>query len=230
MSPSFNILVRAMQPGAVRDGHALIVANTEPVIAPGINLPQLTFARAEAAAVAGLYPANAETLIDDHATAAAFKSRLADADVVHYSGHALSDARAPERSRLFLRAARAGEDGALYATELRDIRLPRHPIIVLASCSTHAGGIAVAEGLQSLARPFLGAGASAVVATLWDVGDRDAGELFTAFHRRLRAGRRRGGRARVGPARGDWPRPVRRGGGAMGLGSHYWRSREGTDS
>ena len=135
-----------------------------------------------------MYGADAETFIDDQATAAAFKSRLADADVVHYSGHALSDARAPERSRLFLRAARAGEDGALYATELRDIRLPRHPIIVLASCSTHAGGIAVAEGLQSLARPFLGAGASAVVATLWDVGDRDAGELFTAFHRRLRAG------------------------------------------
>jgi CHAT domain-containing protein len=186
VAPSLNIMARPLQPRPRKGGRTLVVANTRYV--PGLALPQLAFARAEATAIAALYGSRAELLLDDDATATAFKSRLEDADVVHYAGHAISDARAPEHSRLVLSAAAGETDPAMYASELRNVRLRKHPVVVLASCSTHAGRIAVAEGLQSLARPFLAAGASAVVASLWDVRDSDAAPLLTDFHRRLRAG------------------------------------------
>jgi CHAT domain-containing protein len=43
--------------------------------------------------------------------------------------------------------------------------------------------------VSSLARPFLAAGVPAVVASLWNVGDRATAPLLVAFHRRLRDGR-----------------------------------------
>jgi len=41
---------------------------------------------------------------------------------------------------------------------------------------------------MSLVRAFLGAGASAVVAALWDVRDDDATRLLRALHQRLAGG------------------------------------------
>ena len=53
---------------------------------------------------------------------------------------------------------------------------------------TGAGMIGGGEGVFSLARPFLEAGASTVVATLWDIPDKSAALLFEEFHRGLTGG------------------------------------------
>jgi CHAT domain-containing protein len=56
-------------------------------------------------------------------------------------------------------------------------------LVVLSGCSTALGKKVRGEGLLGLARSFLYAGASRVVASLWMVRDRATAELMAAFYR-----------------------------------------------
>jgi len=147
----------------------------------------LPFAVEEAQSLARLYR-DARVLLASEATREAFLAGLHDADIVHYAGHAVVDLQDPLRSRLLLAASPSDPDGSLFAGELRETTLPRHPLIVLAACSTSRGQIAIGEGVLSLARPFLEAGASTVLGTLWDVDDRVSLMLFRRFHTHLANG------------------------------------------
>jgi len=68
------------------------------------------------------------------------------------------------------------------------MRLPRAPLVVLAACGTLRGKTESIEGMPSIARSFLAAGASTVAGTLWDVDDARASAMGTAFHRAVDAG------------------------------------------
>lgn len=59
---------------------------------------------------------------------------------------------------------------------------------VLAACGTLRGRESGVEGMPSVARSFLEAGASTVVGTLADVNDEITARLLHAFHRHLAAG------------------------------------------
>jgi len=61
-------------------------------------------------------------------------------------------------------------------------------LVVLSACRTAGGVILDGEGPMSLARPFLLAGATTVVASLWPLSDREAAELFDRFYRYLAGG------------------------------------------
>jgi CHAT domain-containing protein len=60
--------------------------------------------------------------------------------------------------------------------------------VVLAACQTAGGPVREGEGVMSLARPFLAAGARGVVGSLWDLDDRAAAVAFTRLHRALKDG------------------------------------------
>jgi CHAT domain-containing protein len=149
--------------------------------------PRLPFARAEAASIGELY-GSGRLLEGTDATRDAFLRALPSADVVHYAGHAFVDLQEPDRSHLVLAANERSPEGTLFASELRPSMLQRQPVVVLAACSTNRGAVAVGEGVLSLARPFLEAGARAVLATLWDVEDRNSAMLFERVHQRMAAG------------------------------------------
>jgi CHAT domain-containing protein len=114
-------------------------------------------------------------------TAAAF-DRL-DYSVIHIATHADVNEEHPFLSRLRL------ADGPLNAYQLYGAPLPQTALVVLSGCSTAAGPNRRGEGVLSLARPFLARGVPTVVATLWDVPDAPAAELFADFHRARLAGR-----------------------------------------
>jgi CHAT domain-containing protein len=59
---------------------------------------------------------------------------------------------------------------------------------VLSACRTARGEVIGAEGVQSLARPFLEKGSRAVVATTWAVEDRHAATLMERFYTALSRG------------------------------------------
>jgi CHAT domain-containing protein len=61
-------------------------------------------------------------------------------------------------------------------------------LVTLSACETGFGQELGGEGLGSLTRAFLYAGAGSVVASLWSVADESTAELMTAFYRELRAG------------------------------------------
>jgi CHAT domain-containing protein len=83
-------------------------------------------------------------------------------------------------------------------------------LVVLSSCRSAGGVVVNGEGLQGLTAPLVQAGARSVLASQWEVGDRDALEFIRSFYRHVAEGQSVGEalrRAKVdGIARGTSPR------------------------
>ncbi|MBL8860807.1 MAG: CHAT domain-containing protein [Planctomycetes bacterium] len=79
-------------------------------------------------------------------------------------------------------------DGLLSDAEVLELDLAGLDLAVLSACDTGSGEVQSGEGIFGLRRAFQLAGARAVVAALWPVGDEDARVLMTDFHARLAAG------------------------------------------
>lgn len=115
--------------------------------------------------------------------------------VVHFAGHAVLDARRPERSYLALPSA---ADARISALHLSTQSLPRTRLVVLAACDTRGehivrtqttrGGEAVGSGLQSLANAFRSAGAQHVIGAAWAIDDAATTAFMARLHASLRAG------------------------------------------
>jgi hypothetical protein len=60
--------------------------------------------------------------------------------------------------------------------------------VVLSACNTGAGKVSRAEGVMSLGRAFLAAGASSVTVSLWEVSDDSTVLLMEEYYRRLLSG------------------------------------------
>lgn len=63
------------------------------------------------------------------------------------------------------------------------------PMVVLSSCETGGGLLHQGEGIMSLSRSFLQAGASSVVHSLWPVDDAKSRELMLGFYKEIKKGR-----------------------------------------
>jgi CHAT domain-containing protein len=186
LAPSLSTFRRALAEAPPEIRQVLAIGDPAPADVEGAP-PRLPFARAEVATVARLYP-RTRVLTDRGATVDAVLAGLSGADVIHYAGHAVVDEDRPDRSHLLLSADPDHPLGLLFVDRLRRSMLPRRPLVVLAACSTNRGPVEVGEGVLSLARPFLAAGARTVVATLWDVEDRASAGLFERFHQRVLGG------------------------------------------
>jgi CHAT domain-containing protein len=79
------------------------------------------------------------------------------------------------------------EDGLLQAREILDLRL-NASLVTLSACDTSAGAEQGQDGVASLFRPFVAAGARAVVANLWAVDDTFSAALMREFYRQLAVG------------------------------------------
>jgi CHAT domain-containing protein len=77
------------------------------------------------------------------------------------------------------------DDGFLTAEEVAHLDLQNCQMVVLSACETALGTVRAGEGLQSLRRAFIIAGADTVVSSLWKVRDTDTSTLMMAFYRNL---------------------------------------------
>ena len=155
------------------------------------SLGELPEARTEAKAIADLYP-HSTLLLGARSTASAFKALATSATVLHFAGHAILSPTHPDRSVLLFSAETKIDeeggnpsDGAVYQDEIYDLYLEGSPIVFLSACETSSLTGSPGEGLSSLSRAFLSAGASAVVGTLWPVRDETAAAIAVDFHRAL---------------------------------------------
>ncbi len=82
-------------------------------------------------------------------------------------------------------AVEGRDDGVLTADEVARLDLSACDLAVLSACETALGQANPGEGLMSLRRAFLQAGARTVISTLWRVDDRATRELMGEFYRRL---------------------------------------------
>jgi CHAT domain-containing protein len=106
--------------------------------------------------------------------------------IVHLAAHAVADEIVPRRSAVLLTPS-AQEDGLLQLSEIANLSL-NADLVVLAACRSHVGRLVRGEGLLSLSRAFIHAGARAVVATAWTVSDRETAWLMRHLYDGLRDG------------------------------------------
>jgi CHAT domain-containing protein len=182
VTPSGSLLGR----GAAPTSAAGVLAVAAPVLPP--EQPPLPASRFEVDALATLVTPDPTVLVGAAATKPAlFAAEPAGYRVLHFATHATVDHELPLRSALALTADR-GDDGRLRAAEIYRLRLGAD-LVVLSGCRTADGHAAPSEGPMSLARAFLHAGVGSVVATLWDVEDRQGPAFMTNLYRNLTRGR-----------------------------------------
>jgi CHAT domain-containing protein len=106
---------------------------------------------------------------------------------VHFATHGLLNSTHPELSGLVLTLFdREGNprDGFLRANQIFNLKLPAE-LVVLSACQTGLGKEVKGEGLVSLTRGFMYAGAPRVVVSLWSVPDAATAELMARFYRKM---------------------------------------------
>ena len=143
-------------------------------------IARLPFARDEAQEVARLYGVKA--LIGTEATKRQVEDLLNSAQVVHLAAHAILSSNRPFESAIVL-AATEKDDGLIRVRDI-DAKTLRARLVVLSCCST-AGGTVTGDGVLSLCRGLLAAGAHTVIASLWAVADESTSFTMIDFHRRL---------------------------------------------
>jgi CHAT domain-containing protein len=148
-------------------------------------LANLPGSREEALAAAAAFPSRSRTLLlGDSATESAFK-KDSNRRVIHLAVHAIANETQPEHAALVLLSDPAhDEDGFLQASEI--VQLPLNAdLVVLSACDTAIGPLEGQEGISTLSRAFLLAGARTLVSTLWSVEDETTLYLMKTFYGEL---------------------------------------------
>lgn len=169
----------------------LLVADPTPMPeAPGgVVLPALPGARRESSFVAKAARGHQVTLLTGaQAGEQSVRQSLSNHRVIHFATHGILIDGQPFESFLALGGQRGGEssDGRLTVREIYDLKLP-DSLVVLSACRSAAGPL-TGDGVAGLARAFFYAGASTLVATLWDVADEPTRWLVTRFYSHLLKG------------------------------------------
>ncbi len=109
---------------------------------------------------------------------------LGDYRILHFATHGFLDSKQPELSGLVLSLLDAHGrplDGFVGLSDIYNLRASVD-LVVLSACQTALGTNVRGEGLIGLTRGFMYAGASSVVASLWNVDDESTAELMKRFY------------------------------------------------
>ncbi|TAL62168.1 MAG: CHAT domain-containing protein, partial [Bacteroidetes bacterium] len=124
----------------------------------------------------------------NEATKANFVLAMRDPAIFHLAMHSMSDSANSRYSYMLFDTHKGSqEDGKLYNYEISLSRL-KSPMVVLSACNSGTGTLYYGEGLMSLARGFILAGASSVIKTAWDVNDEASSAIITRFYYHLSKG------------------------------------------
>lgn len=119
-----------------------------------------------------------------------FKETASDFSIIHLATHGIVNMENPMRSLLSFAALSDSshlDEVALYAYEIHNLSL-QADLVVLSACETGFGKAIRGEGVLSLARAFIYAGAPSVVTTLWEVNDFTSAALIETFYSNLSKG------------------------------------------
>lgn len=164
-----------------------------PLSVEGAELQRLPYTAKEVLAIADLFPGKSLVLTGKSATEANLKALhpLSQYSLLHFAVHGFANERFPERSALVLTIhGNSGEDGLLQDREIIAMDLSAE-LVTLSACDSGFGKLGQ-EGISSLVKAFMLAGARSVVASLWSVDDTMSVRLMREFYSRLAAGETKG--------------------------------------
>ena len=184
LAPAEHIVTQIEDRGGARTPASgwRMVALGAPAAGPGVA--PITGTRAQVEWLGRTFP-GAEAIVDGYATRARLLAGIAEATHVHIAAHAFAT---PEDDKPYI-VLSDGRDGPdrWYAADIAQLSL-RAELVFLSACSTSVGRLSTGEGVASLGRAFLHAGADCVVSTLWPVSDRWSEKLVQQFYTQLSAG------------------------------------------
>jgi len=148
-----------------------------------IPLDQLPWARKEVQMIGRIF--NTEPLIEREATKDEVLRRLPSVALIHIAAHGRMEtgeiALAPNARRASQKPA--NEDFLLTMKDVTSAQI-RARLVVLSCCHSGRGEIK-AEGVVGIARAFLGAGARAILVSLWAIDDEATLEFMKSFYSHL---------------------------------------------
>ncbi|MCG8607462.1 CHAT domain-containing protein, partial [bacterium] len=143
----------------------------------------LRYAKKEAVEIDDIHP-DSRILEHEQATKESLMAYLPHYQALHFATHAFADTVSDDFSGLVLTAGSDSTDnGILLGYEIPSLPLQNCDLVTLSACETARGALIKGEGVLSLPRQFLLAGAKTVVMTHWKVDDRFASDLMPSFYR-----------------------------------------------
>ena len=184
MLPSASVLKYLRPAQSDKLEHMLILGN------PDLNNAayDLPGAQLEAEKLAEHFAAQ-NLLLRKKASKTAFNALAGDASFIHVASHGQFDAAKPLHSGLIL-APDAQNDGRLSVSDLYQLQLDAE-MVTLSACETGLGAVANGDDVVGLTRGFLYAGASTVIASLWQVDDDATAYLMMRMYEHIQRGGRR---------------------------------------
>jgi CHAT domain-containing protein len=132
---------------------------------------------------------NGKILNSAKATETNFKDKVSGYDIIHVYAHGQEDLNDPAKSKIVLEKDSLN-DGLLYAQEVGTLVI-HAKLVALASCFSGSGRISEGEGVMSMGRSFISAGASSVVMSLWYTYLEIATEQLWSMQKYLLIGKRK---------------------------------------
>jgi tetratricopeptide (TPR) repeat protein len=146
----------------------------------GIDDPSLPMVPREVEAISRTW-ASAKVAQGARATSRFLRQQIGTFDVFHLATHGVFRADNPLFSSIKL------ADGWLTVGDVAELAQGAQ-LVTLSACETGVSGIMAGDEVIGLTRGLLGAGCSAVVASLWTVNDESTAYLMEHFYASLRTG------------------------------------------
>lgn len=184
MLPSASVVKYLRDKPVRKSGGILAFGN------PDLGDPRydLKFAEEEAKAIVQTVPGS-RAVLRKQASEAMLRKNADGFSYLHFATHGEFNADAPLNSALLL-ARDGASDGLLTVGKLYSMHLDID-LATLSACETGLGKVANGDDVVGLTRGFLFAGASTIVASLWQVDDQATSDLMRRFYEGLGEGDKR---------------------------------------
>jgi CHAT domain-containing protein len=141
----------------------------------------LWYADSEGESIQAVYP-ETDIFKRRDATIATLEKEYPNHQILHFATHAFVDTVFDAFSGLILApGSDSTDDGMLMGFEISDHHF-NCELVTMSACETGLGKHVAGEGVLSLPRLFMGAGAGQVLMTLWKVGDEYSLALMPKFY------------------------------------------------
>ena len=170
-APSATLLAYYQQPKPLRNNKTVVFGVSDPLI------PHII---AEAHAVARHRP-QAELYLDEQATLATFREQALSCGILHLACHGLFRGDNSMFSSLQL------SDAWLTAADVMELDLT-DTFVTLSACESGRSNELRGDEILGLTRAFLGAGARALIVSLWLIEDESSATLMSLLYEQLAEG------------------------------------------